>query len=58
MFEYNIIVYAEREGYELKTWLDLKEDATEDEINIAARDKFTSLGVQLKENEVFDYDWY
>lgn len=54
--EFNTIVYIVREGYEIKTWLNVPNGTSDEEIEKMAIEKFKSVGVEVKEDDTFEYE--
>ncbi|WP_179865732.1 hypothetical protein [Bacillus pseudomycoides] len=54
--DFNIIAFIVREGYEIKTWLNVESDISDEELKIIALEKFSSLGVEVKENDFFQFE--
>ena len=58
MEELNTIAFIVREGYEIKTWLYVSEDERTEVTEQRVKDQFISLGVEVKDDDMFDYDGF
>jgi len=56
MEELNTIAFIVREGYEIKTWLYVSEDECAEVTEQRVKDQFLNLGVEVKDDDIFDYD--
>ena len=53
----NYIVYAVREGYEIKVWVkDISREVPEEYVIELGKVEFKRVGVELRENERFDIE--
>lgn len=52
----NTIVFIVRNGYEIKTWIHVKEDSDITEMIDIAKKRFSEVGVQFTESDNFEFE--